>query len=162
MCVSKGHGQRLVPQEFFHGCKIDASHYHMETVKVQGKGDWKPKTNEERIILLCEEALEILKDLFKKRKGRWVFSNTDIPVRSIQRSLKTASEKAGLSKHVTPNMIRHTFATHALWAGADIKSVMDIMGHKNIETTNRYLHSIPETLKRTVQLVQNFKTVKSP
>ncbi|MBI5055037.1 MAG: site-specific integrase [Nitrospirae bacterium] len=135
--------------------------FNLETVKVQGKGDWKPKTNEERTIPLCDEALEILKDLFKAKKGRWVFSTTDTPVRSIQRSLKTASEKAGLNNHVTPNMIRHTFATHALWAGADIKSVMDIMGHKNIETTNRYLHSIPETLRRTVQLVQNLKSVKS-
>ncbi|MBI5741326.1 MAG: tyrosine-type recombinase/integrase [Nitrospirae bacterium] len=124
------------------------------------KGDWKPKTNEERTIPLCDEALDILKGLFNNRKSKWVFSNTEIPVRSIQKSLKTASEKAGLTKHVTPNMIRHTFATHALWAGADIKSVMDIMGHKNIETTNRYLHSIPETLKRTVQLVQNLKSVK--
>lgn len=134
--------------------------FNLETVKVQEKGDWKPKTNEERTIPLCGEALEILIDLFKNKKGRWVFSTGDTPVLSIQRALKTASKKAGLNKHVTPNMIRHTFATHALWAGADIKSVMDIMGHKNIETTNRYLHSIPETLRRTVQLVQNLKSVK--
>jgi integrase/recombinase XerC len=84
--------------------------FNMETVKVQGKGDWKPKTNEERTIPLCDEALEILRDRFKAKKGRWVFSTTDTPVRSIQRSLKTASKKAGLNNHVTPNMIRHTFA----------------------------------------------------
>lgn len=57
-------------------------------------------------------------------------------------------------------MLRHTFATHALAAGSDLKSVMDIMGHRNIETTNRYLHSLPANLKRTVQLVQDFKSVK--
>jgi len=134
--------------------------FGLEIVKIQGKGDWKPKTDEERIIPLCSEALGILRDLSSKKKGAWVFSNTDKPVKNIQRALKTASRKAGFNKHITPNMLRHTFATHALAAGADLKSVMEIMGHKNIETTNRYLHSIPENLKRTVQLVQELKSVK--
>jgi integrase len=147
------------PAELSHLAWPDVD-FDLEIVKIQGKGEWKPKTDEERIIPLCEEALAILRELSIKKKGKWVFSHSNKPVKCIQRSLKTASRKAGLSRHVTPNMLRHTFATHALAAGSDLKSVMDIMGHRNIETTNRYLHSLPENLKRTVQLVQDFKSVK--
>jgi integrase len=147
------------PAELSHLAWPDVD-FDLEIVKIQGKGEWKPKTDEERIIPLCDEALAILRELSGKKKGKWVFSHSDKPVKCIQRSLKTASKKAGLSRHVTPNMLRHTFATHALAAGSDLKSVMDIMGHRNIETTNRYLHSLPENLKRTVQLVQDFKSAK--
>jgi len=147
------------PAELSHLAWPDVD-FDLEIVKIQGKGEWKPKTDEERIIPLCDEALAILRELFSKKKGKWVFSYSDKPVKCIQRSLKTASKKAGLHRHVTPNMLRHTFATHALAAGSDLKSVMEIMGHRNIETTNRYLHALPENLKRTVQLVQEFKSVK--
>jgi integrase len=147
------------PAELSHLAWTDVD-FDLEIVKIQGKGEWKPKTDEERIIPLCDEALAILRELFSKKMGKWVFSHSDKPVKCIQRSLKTASRKAGLSRHVTPNMLRHTFATHALAAGSDLKSVMEIMGHRNIETTNRYLHSLPENLKRTVQLVQEYKSVK--
>jgi len=46
---------------------------HTKTVKIQGKEGFKPKTSQERIIPLCSTALEILKELYQKRKSRWVF-----------------------------------------------------------------------------------------
>jgi integrase len=131
--------------------------FELKTAKVQGKKEWKPKTDEERIIPLNKTALDILKELYSRRKGKWVFSSNDKPVKSIRRSLDTAAKKAGISKKVTPNMLRHTFATHVLMAGGDVKSVMELLGHKSLETTNRYLHTIDENLKKTVDLIDENK-----
>ncbi|UCE71606.1 MAG: tyrosine-type recombinase/integrase [Nitrospiraceae bacterium] len=121
-------------------------------IRVQGKKEWKPKTDEERTIPLGKKALSILKELFAKKKSKWVFSYTDKPVKSIRGALATAGKKAGINKKVTPNMLRHTFATHALINGADLQSIMQIMGHRNIETTQRYLHAVGDRLRMTVEL----------
>lgn len=129
--------------------------FYTKTVKVQGKENWKPKTSEERIIPLCEEALNILQELYEKRKSRWVFSNTDKPVLSIRKALEKASKRAGLNKKVTPNMIRHTFATTALLAGANIMQVKEVMGHSQIRTTARYLHTLQDHLKEAVEKVSS-------
>lgn len=128
--------------------------FDLKIAKIQGKpGLWKPKTNEERVVPLSKTALKILKRLYKKRKGPWVFSSSDKPVKSVRKALATAAKKSGFSKNVTPNMLRHTFATHALLEGADLKSLMEILGHKNISTTQKYLHSIQAHLRKTVELL---------
>jgi site-specific recombinase XerD len=127
--------------------------FNVKIVKVQAKPKWgwKPKTDEERIIPLGKDALKILEELYKTRKSQWVFSNSSKPVRSIRKSLKTAADKAGINKKVTPNMLRHTFATHALMKGSDLKSVSELLGHTSISTTEKYLHSIQEHLRKTVE-----------
>jgi uncharacterized protein YnzC (UPF0291/DUF896 family) len=51
-------------------------------------------------------------------------------------------------------MLRHTFATHALMNGADIKSVSEILGHSRVETTMKYLHSIKGQLRKTVDVIE--------
>lgn len=58
----------------------------------------------------------------------------------LQRAIRAAALKAGVLKHVTPHTFRHCFATHLLWAGYDIRTVQDLMGHKSIKTTMIYLH----------------------
>ncbi|KJR43932.1 Integrase, catalytic core, phage domain protein [Candidatus Magnetoovum chiemensis] len=121
-------------------------------LKIQSKTEWKPKTNEERIVYLNNTAIEILRELNDNKRGRWVFSETDRPVKSIRKALATASRNAGLNKKVTPNMMRHTFATHALLRGGDIMSIKDQMGHSDIKTTEKYLHSVDAYRRKTVDL----------
>ena len=130
-------------------------HFRLKTVKVQAKKEWKPKTSEERTIPLNSTSLRILEELYKKKKGRWVFSNSERPVKSIRKAMDTAAKKAGLTKRVTPNMLRHTFATHALMLGADLVSVQEILGHSDIGTTQKYLHAIKESLRKTVEIVDD-------
>ncbi len=136
----------------------DDINWHLKIVKIQskkiGNGTWAPKGRDERIVHLNKEALKILKALYIKKKGPWVFSGSNKPVKNIRRALKTAAQKAGI-KHITPNMLRHTFACHALMKGADIQAVKDIMGHKNISTTDRYTHAIKESLKKAVKVLED-------
>ena len=54
--------------------------------------------------------------------------------------LKRLALKAGLGKDVYPHLIRHTFATHLLEEGLDLRSVQELLGHKNVETTEVYTH----------------------
>ena len=58
----------------------------------------------------------------------------------LQKAVRTAAQKAGINKHVTPHTFRHSFATHLLEAGYDIRTVQELLGHKNVKTTMIYTH----------------------
>jgi integrase len=120
-------------------------------IQAKPKSGFQIKTDEERIIPLSHEAIEILESI--PRMGPWIFSPSKKPVVSIRRALKTAAKNAGIKKTVTPGMLRHTFATHSLMAGADIQAVQYIMGHKSLETTYQYTHALKESMKKAVELL---------
>jgi integrase/recombinase XerD len=66
--------------------------------------------------------------------------------------VKDLAAEAGIRKNISPHTFRHTFATHLVEGGADLKAVQDMLGHESITTTEIYTHIDVEYLKETVQL----------
>ncbi len=103
------------------------------------------KGRKDRYTLLSEHALQILKDYLKKyRPSKWLFEGSQkgnhISTRTVQAIFKQACEKAGIKKPVSVHSLRHSFATHLLESGVDLRYIQEILGHKSSKTTEIYTH----------------------
>lgn len=153
--------------EFLYGCGLRVSELtglnlqHVDTemkqIKVLGKG------RKERIIPLGGKAMEALEtyvtsDAPKAVGGPRAVSGPTSPLfrnrygnrlsaRSVARRIEKYVRQLSLQKGVSPHTFRHTFATHLLEAGADLRSVQELLGHSNISTTQVYTHVSIDRLK---------------
>lgn len=124
-----------------------------EEFPVRGKGD------KLRIVFLSERAKAALREylnrrpdsspaLFVRQNGNLDIASAEtLTPRSIQRIIKKYAKLAGISPHITPHTLRHTMATDLLAAGADLRSVQEILGHSSITTTQIYTHITNKRLK---------------
>ncbi len=118
------------------------------TVKVLGKG------NKERIVPVGSKAARALDVYLRERPGMnpvgdHLFVNTRgdrLNVRSVDRIIRKYALLAGIPKNVSPHVLRHTFATHLLGGGADLRAIQEMLGHKSLSTTQRYTHTSIEKL----------------
>lgn len=128
------------------------------TVRVVGKG------NKERVVPVGGAALVAIKDYLKARgesisspasQSRPLFTNLRrsgrLTTRAMHMMILEAARKAGLSRTVSPHVIRHTFATHLLNNGCDLRSVQEMLGHKNLATTQIYAHVTTERLRKVYE-----------
>ncbi|PIU02975.1 MAG: integrase [Candidatus Diapherotrites archaeon CG09_land_8_20_14_0_10_32_12] len=113
------------------------------------------KGGNERIIFLHKKIIEILTDLGKKKEGHIFISERGHKYnkRTIEMIVKTVSKKAGINKRVTPHTLRHCFATHLLEAGADIRYIQQLLGHKNLQTTQIYTHIANRDINKLANLL---------
>jgi len=111
------------------------------------------KGKKERIVPIGEQALSVLKEYLDARKvdHKFVFANkggTRLGDRSVRNIINKYILEQAMAQHVTPHMFRHSFATHLLNNGADLRSVQELLGHINLSTTQIYTHLTTDKLKK--------------
>ncbi len=121
-----------------------------QIIKVVGKG------RKERIVPVGSKAIKALTDYILVRdrlnpKTEALFINKNgkrLSERSMARMVKKFAIICGITKRVSPHVLRHTFATHMLGSGADLRVIQEILGHSSLSTTQQYTHtSIEEIMK---------------
>ncbi|MCA9788554.1 MAG: tyrosine-type recombinase/integrase [Cyanobacteria bacterium HKST-UBA04] len=136
---------------------LDSSSEEAGTIRLTGKG------GRERITFMSRQALELLQYYIGKVRPGMCGTTTAqlapgdallvnykgqaINVRSIHRAIKAIAETAGLEKAISPHTFRHSFATHMLNHGVDLRVVQELLGHVSIRTTQIYTHVTTERLK---------------
>jgi integrase/recombinase XerD len=105
----------------------------------QGKGQ------KDRYVMLSRNLLEVLREYWRVARPRdYLFPGAQpegpISRRTVMNACRDAREIAGLGKHVTVHTLRHTFATHLLEAGTDLRIIQILLGHRSLGTTARYTH----------------------
>ena len=140
-------------------CNISDLDFDLGMVKVTGKG------NKERIVPFGRAAEEALQRYFPQRqtlitaraarggtpeKSALFLNNrgTRLTARSVERLIGNYGRRAGIQVTVTPHALRHSFATHLLEMGADLRTVQELLGHVSLSTTQKYTHVNMEHLTR--------------
>lgn len=131
------------------------------TIRVRhGKG------NQARYVPLPERVLFLLRRYWaiERPKKPWLFGGAQagcpLSDQSVRYHLSAAAKKTGLTKRVTPHVLRHTFATHLLELGTDIRVIQMLLGHRSIRTTARYTRVSNQLLAKTTSPVDVLGTPK--
>ena len=128
------------------GLNVESIDFISNIVKVFGKG------KKERLVPIGDRALQSIRDYLKKRKHDTAAlflnkSGTRLSTRSICNITEKYIRLVGLRDSISPHALRHSFATHLLNRGADLRSVQELLGHVNLSTTQIYTHMTTEKLK---------------
>jgi integrase/recombinase XerD len=127
------------------GIRLEQLHLEAGFINVIGKG------NKERVVPLGRQAIQCLQRYLEAGRPRLVTARSPAAVFLTKRGtpfaavtlwlrIKQRVRRAGISRNVTPHMLRHSFATHLLENGADLRVIQELLGHANISTTEVYTH----------------------
>ncbi|MCH8546127.1 MAG: tyrosine-type recombinase/integrase, partial [Cryomorphaceae bacterium] len=136
--------------------RISDLHFEDDFIRVRGKG------NKERLVPIHTSAQKLI-DLYRKevrvhvpvKKGSedTLFLNrfgSGLSRVSIFNMIKQMAEQAGVRKTISPHTLRHSFATHLVQGGADLRVVQELLGHESILTTEIYTHLDDSDLQKTI------------
>ena len=122
-----------------------------DSIKILGKG------SKERIVYYGSRCSELLDKYLNKSRNNLNTNNIEYLIisktgkkindREIRKIIDIASIKAGLNFKISPHVLRHTFASHMLSSGADLRSVQELLGHENLSTTQIYTHITNERIR---------------
>jgi integrase/recombinase XerD len=116
------------------------------------------KGNKDRMVKLSAQLLAALRGSWRSRPpndvGTWLFPQVNHPDRAMQSStaeriVSRAARRAGITKRVSPHTLRHSYATHLLDAGVDLRTIQLLLGHTNLKTTSLYVHVSQAKLRAT-------------
>ena len=130
-------------------------HLKVEDLELGNKMGWvrSGKGAKDRMFILSEDvSTEILHyvNLLHRRSG-YLFTGSDnqpLSPRNVQKIVKKAAQNAGIQKQITPHKLRHSFATHLLEAGTDIRIIQELLGHSNLQTTQIYTKVSQQQLRK--------------
>jgi site-specific recombinase XerD len=129
----------------------------------QGKGQ------QDRYVLLSPQLLEWLREWWRAARPRgWLFPGKDpinpLTERQLRRAVHAAAREAGIAKHVTPHTLRHSFATHLLEQGVDIRVIQVLLGHAKLETTALYTRVAVNTIRTVTSPLDKLglKSIEAP
>ncbi|MFN6992439.1 MAG: site-specific tyrosine recombinase/integron integrase [Fervidobacterium sp.] len=115
----------------------DVSFYPPYVKVVMGKG------NKDRLVPISENLVPLLEMYIEKYKPKiYFFENKGKPLHpsTVFRIVKRTAKKVGITKHIHPHTLRHSFATHLIMNNVNVKIVQELLGHSNLSTTSIYLH----------------------
>lgn len=126
----------------------------------QGKGQ------RDRVLMLSPVLLETLRQYWRYHKpNHWLFPgvkpNQPISGNDIFHVFQNAARRAGITKALSPHSLRHSFATHLLEAGTDLRTIQILLGHRSLRTTARYLHVSQHQLRATVSPLDSLNLRRS-
>ena len=134
-------------------------------VKVLGKG------SKERIIPIPSKTNELMKRYYMNLRPMWLKKSTNnffinklgnkIYSEYVEKMLRNKSYEAGIKKHITPHKLRHSYATHLLEGGADLRVIQELLGHSDISTTEIYTHVETQRMKQSYLKNHPFADKKS-
>ncbi|MDR1195209.1 MAG: tyrosine recombinase [Endomicrobium sp.] len=130
--------------------------FFANAITVHGKG------GKERVVPAGGKCLAVMMDYIKERRAMGLGAEIHSPAflgyrgkrleqRTARRALHAWFIRAGINKKVSPHTLRHTFATHILDRGCDLRSVQEMLGHKNLSTTQIYTHVTIESLRKVYE-----------
>ncbi|MGQ1909860.1 site-specific tyrosine recombinase XerD [Marinifilum sp. RC60d5] len=137
--------------------RVSNLHFRMGFIKIHGKG------NKERLIPIGKKAKKEIKLYLKNYRGKLNIDKDSEDILFLNRRgrklsrvmiftiIKNLSKKVGLKKNVSPHTFRHSFASHLVEGGADLRAVQEMLGHESILTTEIYTHLDREYLKETIK-----------
>jgi integrase/recombinase XerD len=125
------------------------------------------KGRKDRDVLLSPKLLEALREHWRglpRKPSAWLFpgnrwhtGDTPIDTKVVWNACKEAAQRAGLQKDVHPHTLRHCFATHLLEAGADLRTIQILLGHRDLKETTIYLHLSQRHLHATASPLDSLK-----
>ena len=125
----------------------------LDDLNLGDKTGWvrKGKGNKDRLFTLSENLSNELKEYIDTRcsGNKYVFSKDNpLTTRNIQKIIYGLRKRAGINKKITPHTLRHSFATHLLENGTDIRIIQSMLGHSSLSTTQVYTHVSSEQIKK--------------
>ena len=124
---------------------IDSKRHMLLLLNAKGKKD--------RMIPISDKFIDMLRDYYKVYRPKiWLFEGQNVgeqySEKSLQSVLKQAIEKVKITKPVTLHWLRHSYATHLLESGTDLRYIQELLGHKSSKTTEIYTHVTEKSLQQ--------------
>lgn len=130
-------------------CNVELKNINQKTntLLIKGKGNY------ERVVILPTFAYQQLNEflMLQDKSKKFLFGESPFSTRKAYQIIKDLGQKVGLIVPLHPHALRHSFATHLLSSGSDLRSLQDLLGHQSLQTTEKYTHIQIDQLARTME-----------